>query len=311
MVNKINFKYPSRDGIHNCQAYKWQSTNIPVRGIVQIVHGMQEHMSRYDGFAEFLCNNGFLVVGNDHLGHGCTVSDESEFGYFAKDYADIIVVRDVHRLKKMTESENPGLPYFILGHSMGSFIARKYITMYKKGISGVILCGTGYKPGIVTATAIFLSKILGAFSKGHNESRFLEKISFGSYNNRITNPSDSREWLVRNENVLTNYNNDSLCGFKFTVNGYKTLFSLLHFVDKEKNLTDIPKELPIFIISGMEDPVGDYGKGPKNVYDTYKKIGIKDVSIKLYEDIRHEILNDMECERVYKDILNWIEEHIK
>lgn len=117
--------------------------------------------------------------------------------------------------------------------------------------------------------------------------------------------------MVRNENVLTNYNNDSLCGFKFTTNGYKTLFSLLHFVDKEKNLTDIPKELPIFIISGMEDPVGDYGKGPKNVYDTYKKIGIKDVSIKLYEDIRHEILNDVEREQVFTDILNWIEEHIK
>lgn len=131
MVTKSRFTYLSRDGIHKCQAYKWQNDNVPVKGILQIIHGMQEHMERYDEFASFMCDNGFIVVGNDHLGHGLTVLSE-ELGYFAKDNADVIVVRDVHRLKKMTEGEYPGLPYFILGHSMGSFIARKYLTMYGK-----------------------------------------------------------------------------------------------------------------------------------------------------------------------------------
>lgn len=183
MVTKSRFTYLSRDGIHKCQAYKWQNDNVPVKGILQIIHGMQEHMERYDEFASFMCDNGFIVVGNDHLGHGLTVLSE-ELGYFAKDNADVIVVRDVHRLKKMTEGEYPGLPYFILGHSMGSFIARKYLTMYGKGIRGAIICGTGTKPAIVTGFGKILSSISGIFSKGHNKSGLIDRLSFGGYNKK-------------------------------------------------------------------------------------------------------------------------------
>lgn len=309
MVTKSRFTYLSRDGIHKCQAYKWQNDNVPVKGIFQIIHGMQEHMERYDEFASFMCDNGFIVVGNDHLGHGLTVSSE-ELGYFAKDNADVIVVRDVHRLKKMTEGEYPGLPYFILGHSMGSFIARKYLTMYGKGIRGAIICGTGTKPAIVTGFGKIVSSISGIFSKGHNKSGLIDRLSFGGYNKKIANPTGKNDWVVRNDDVLKKYNEDPLCGFPFTSNGFKTLFSILHYVDNPKNLVSIPKSLPIFVIAGMCDPVGNYGKGPKKVYDTYKHIGISDVSLKLYPDMRHEILNDIDRNIVYEDVLKWINSRI-
>lgn len=310
MVNKTKFTYLSRDGIHNIQAYKWQIDDVPVRGILQIVHGMQEHMERYNEFAEFMCNNGFIVVGNDHLGHGLTATSPKELGYFTKDSADMVVIRDVHRLKKLTEAEHPGHPYFILGHSMGSFITRKYLTMYGKGIEGAIICGTGTKPAIVTRTGMITSKLLGCFAKGYNESKFIEKNSFGSYNKHFKDSPYSNAWVVRNDEVLKKYNEDPFCTFKFKTNGYHTLFSILNFADKEKNLTTIPKELPIMVISGSEDPVGNYGKCPQKVYEMYKHLGIQDVSLKIYDGMRHEILNDIDRKLVYDDILNWIDSHI-
>lgn len=302
MVNKTTFTYPSRDGIHTIQGYKWQSDVTP-RGIFQIVHGMQEHMSRYDEFAEFLCNNGFIVVGNDHLGHG-PISDD--LGYFTKDNADVVVVRDVHRLKKMTQNEHPGLPYFILGHSMGSFIFRKYLTMYGKGINGAIICGSGFMPAIATGAGKFLASFFGLFGKGHNYSKLITKIAFGSYNKRISDVKYGNEWVVRNDEVLKKYNDDPLCGFPFTTNGYHTLFSIFHFVNKKKNLTTIPTDLPIFIIAGKEDPVGAYGKGPEKIYDMFKELDFSNLSIKLYDDMRHEILNDVDRNIVHNDVLNWL-----
>lgn len=310
MIKKNKFTYPSRDMIHTIQAYKWRNEAVELRGIVQIIHGMQEHMERYSEFAEFLCNNGFLVVGNDHLGHGGSATTE-ELGYFTKENADVVVVRDTHRLKKMTEADFPELPYFIIGHSMGSFILRKYLTMYGRGIQGAILCGTGTKPLFITGSGKFTAGFFGLFGKGRNYSKFIEKQSFSSYNKHISNPTSDNDWIVRNDEVLAAYNADPLCGFRFTTNGYQTLFSILHFVDKKKNLTVIPKELPLFIISGEEDPVGNYGNGPKEVYDVYKELGIEDVSIKLYKDMRHEILNDIERDKVYDDVLNWLANHIE
>ena len=138
----------------------------------------------------------------------------------------------------------------------------------------------------------------------------LHKDSFGGYNKKIANPTGKNDWVVRNDDVLKKYNEDSLCGFPFTSNGFKTLFSILHYVDNPKNLVSIPKSLPIFVIAGMCDPVGNYGKGPKKVYDTYKHIGISDVSLKLYPDMRHEILNDIDRNIVYEDVLKWINSRI-
>ena len=310
MVTKSRFTYLSRDGIHKCQAYKWQNDNVPVKGILQIIHGMQEHMERYDEFASFMCDNGFIVVGNDHLGHGLTVLSE-ELGYFAKDNADVIVVRDVHRLKKMTEGEYPGLPYFILGHSMGSFIFRKYLTMYGTGIDGAIVMGTGVMPSFVTGFGIFLTNFLRLFRGDRYKSAFIDKLAFGSYNKRIPDAESPSDWLSRDRDIIDKYRDDPYCTFTFSLNGYRTLFKLLKFVCKERNLTSIPHDLPILVTAGCEDPVGNYGKGPSAVYTQYKKLGITDVTLKLYPDMRHEILNEKDRDVVYNDILAWIEAHMK
>ena len=308
MINKSKFTYQSRDGIHNIMAYKWHEDSVPVRGIIQIVHGMQEHMERYDEFASFLCSNGFIVVGNDHLGHGLSAG-EGEYGYFCTKDARTVVTRDVHRLKKMITKEYPGLPCFLLGHSMGSFILRKYLTMYGTGIDGAIICGTGFKPAIVTSLGKFTATFTGLFSKGKNYSRFIEKTAFGSYNKRFKEENNPSSWVVRNEDVMSVYKNDPLCTFRFTTNGFHTLFSLLGHVDRQKNINTVPTELPVLFLAGSNDPVGNYGKGVTEVYNRFKKAGINDVSLKIYPDMRHEILNDIDRKMVYSDILDWINEH--
>lgn len=311
MAIRTEFTFPSRDGIHQCHAYSWAPENGEIKAVFQIVHGMIEYMDRYDDFAGFLASQGFLVVGEDHLGHGLTIKDSSELGYFCAYDADTILVRDVHRLKKLTQQAHPGKPYFILGHSMGSFIFRKYLTMYGKGINGAIVMGTGVMPSIVTGSGIFLTNVLRLFKGDHYKSSFIENIAFGAYNKRIPDARTNSDWLTRDTDIVDTYIKDPLCTFKFTLNGYRTLFRLLKFVCKKSHLTTIPKHLPIYIIAGDADPVGNYGTGPTKVYEQYKELGIKDVSLKFYEDSRHEILNETNRKQVYEDILNWLNTHIE
>lgn len=309
MSVKKEFSFPSRDGINTCHACSWEPDNGNIRAVFQIVHGMQEYIERYNAFAEFLASNGFLVVGEDHLGHGHTAATEKDLGYFTKDHPETVIVRDVHRLKKMTQEKYPGIPYFILGHSMGSFILRKYLTMYGNGIDGAIIAGTGVMPAIVTGLAIFLTNVEKVFFGDRHISPLIDKIAFGGYNKKIKDAKSPSDWICSDRAVVRKYDQDSLCTFKFSVNAYRTLFKILNFVCRNKNLVTVPKELPILILSGDEDPVGAYGKGPKTVYEQYVKIGITDIGIKLYPGMRHEILNEKGNSEVYLDILNWTEKH--
>ena len=310
MAVKKEYTYPSRDGVTQIHAYTWAPDDGNVRAIFQIVHGMVESMERYDDFACFLTDKGFLVVGNDHLGHGKTAVNGKGFGYFAKENADVILVRDVHRLKKITEEQYPGIPYFIMGHSMGSFIFRKYMTMYGKGIDGAIVMGTGYMPAYMTGGGIILCKILKLFYGERHVSNLVYKLAFGAYNKRIENPATPSDWLSTDAAVVDAYCNNPMCQFRFTLNGYITLFTLISYVNKKKNLLTIPKDLPVYITSGNEDPVGNYGKSPKKIYDIFKSLGIKDVEIKMYDNYRHEPLNEAGHEKVYENILNWLEKHV-
>ena len=309
MSVKKEFSFPSRDGINTCHACSWEPDNGNIRAVFQIVHGMQEYIERYNAFAEFLASNGFLVVGEDHLGHGHTAATEKDLGYFTKDHPETVIVRDVHRLKKMTQEKYPGIPYFILGHSMGSFILRKYLTMYGNGIDGAIIAGTGVMPAIVTGLAIFLTNVEKVFFGDRHISPLIDKIAFGGYNKKIKDAKSPSDWICSDRAVVRKSDQDSLCTFKFSVNAYRTLFKILNFVCRNKNLVTVPKELPILILSGDEDPVGAYGKGPQTVYEQYVKIGITDIGIKLYPGMRHEILNEKGNSEVYSDILNWTEKH--
>lgn len=301
------FRVDSRDKKTKLYARYW----IPdgeIKCILQIVHGMAEHIGRYDEMASWFASQGILVVGEDMLGHGQSLDDYSTPGYFTPLDPATVVVRDVHRLKKITEEKYPGVPYFILGHSMGSFILRNYIFRYGKGIKGAIICGTGSKPKLLVKAGLLITNIIQLFCGDHHKSTLLSTLAFG---NKSKIPEDHRnDWLCTDHKVVEKYDADPLCGFLFTVNGFKTLFTLIDRQNSKKNIEKMPNTLPVLFISGSEDQVGDCSKGVKKVFDEYKSLGMEDVDCILYEGLRHEILNEPSREKVFSDVFEWINKRI-
>ncbi len=306
LMIKEEFYFDSRDGENRIHAVRYTPDDGNVRGIVQIVHGMAEYVERYENLAEFLTKRGILVTGEDHLGHGKSVSEGGSFGYFCEQDPATVVVRDVHRLKKITEEQYPQVPYIILGHSMGSFIARNYLCRYGSGIGGAVIVGTGMQ----SAGLIFASKAMAGIQKlfcgSKHVSHFIDKAAFGGYNKRIDSPRTSSDWLSRNTENVDRYIEDELCGFTFTVNGFQTLIELIRRLQKQENLEKVPQNLPILMVSGAEDPVGDYGKGVHKACDSLKRAGVKNITVKLYENDRHELLNEDDAEVAMEDIWQWI-----
>ncbi len=294
----------SSDGVHSLRVLSW----IPegqIKAVVQISHGMIEHMERYDEFAEFLCKEGYLVVGNDHLGHGGSVAREEELGYFAKEGKSEVLVRDLHLITRRMKEEYPGVPYILLGHSMGSFLARRYCMTYGEELDGVIILGTGTQPVPVLAFGKFVAGITKLLRGDEYRSNFIKYSAFGSYLSHIKNPKTASDWLSRDEERVKQYRADKLCRFDFTVNGYAVLFDVISFIQKGKNIQKIPKNLPILILSGEEDPVGAYGKGPRKVYQSYRKAGLK-VQLKMYPEDRHELLHELDRKEVFQEILAFL-----
>lgn len=305
-MRKEEFYFPSRDNHTQIHAVRWIPESEKPLCIVQIVHGMAEYVERYEEFVKFLTENNILVTGDDHLGHGKSIREDKNPGYFCEQDPATVVVRDVHRLKKLTQEMYPGVPYIIFGHSMGSFITRNYLCRYGSGINGAIICGTGMQPKALVNMSKFVANVQRMFVGDNHISNFIDKVAFGSYNDKIENPRTSKDWLTRDEAVVDEYLKDSLCGFTFTVNGFRTLFELISRIQKKENLEKIPKELPIFVISGDADPVGDYGRGVRAAYNSMEDVGMTNLSMKLYEGGRHEIINETDRSQVYEDILNWI-----
>lgn len=201
----------------------------------------------------------------------------------------------------------PDVPYFLLGHSMGSFMARRYLMTYGRGLTGAIICGTGRQPAVALLAGKLICAAVGAVKGESYRPEFVKKACFGSYNERFEPAETENDWLTKDKAVVEAYNSNRLCTFSFTVNGYKTLFEVLSYIQNKRNIERIPKELPVFMIAGEEDPVGAYSKGVKSVYYTYKKAGIRDISLKLYPDDRHEILNETDKEKVYGDVYAWLD----
>lgn len=304
-MRREDFYFDSRDNESKIHAVRWMPDSEKSVCIVQIIHGMAEHVDRYEDFAKFLTDKGILVTADDHLGHGKSITD-GHAGYFCKQDPATVVVRDVHRLKKITQEQYPGVPYYILGHSMGSFILRNYLFRYGKGIDGAIVMGTGMQPKGMVLALKAMTAVAGVFTKKYAPCEAINKIGFGSYLKRIENPRTGNDWLTKDEAIVDKYNADPLCGFTFTANGFKTLAELILRLHKESNLSKMPVTLRVLITSGAEDPVGDYGQGPKKVYEAFKAQGMQRVDIKLYDNDRHEILNETDKETVYEDIYNWI-----
>ncbi|MDR0356907.1 MAG: lysophospholipase [Clostridiales Family XIII bacterium] len=274
------------------------------RAVVQIAHGMAEHSGRYADFARFLASRGYAVGMNDHAGHGRSAVT---LGYFAEKDGMTYVVEDMKALTDDLKARYPGLPVFLLGHSMGSFLARKYVTRYGGELRGCILSGTAGKNGALAlgkTLAFVQKKIMGAKSPGG----LLSAIAFGSYNKRIKNPVNDFAWLSSLDKTCADYVNDEMCGFIFTAGGFCDLFELLGEVNAADWAGKIPASLPIFIFAGEEDPVGAYGRGPREVYDALAATGHEDLTLKLYPNGRHEMLNEVNKEEVYADVLTWLDE---
>lgn len=310
MVKKEEFTFDSRDGKTKLHAVRWVP-ECKVVCILQIVHGMSEYIERYEDMAQFFAGRGILVTGDDHLGHGKSVSEDGEYGYFCEQDPATVVVRDVHRLKKMTQEDYPGIPYVILGHSMGSFILRNYLFRYGTGIEGAVICGTGSRSNFQNLVCQAVAAVVGVVLGEKHTAKIIDRLAFGSYNKRIENPKTSFDWLCTDEKVVEAYEKDEMCGFIFKVNGFKTLFQLLGRLNKKENLDKMPKNLPIYFVSGDMDPVGDYGEGVRKAYEDFRRAGMERVSMKLYPGGRHEILNEKNKIQVYEELYPWIMERVK
>ena len=310
MVKKEEFTFDSRDGKTKLHAVRWVPEG-KVICILQIVHGMAEYIERYEELAQFLGEKGILVTGDDHLGHGKSVEPGGTYGYFCEQDPATVVVRDVHRLKKMTQEDYPGIPYVILGHSMGSFILRNYLFRYGTGIEGAIICGTGSQPQILVKFCKILAALQRMFLGDKHVAKLIDSLAFGSYNNRIPDVKTSSDWLCTDDQVVESYVKDELCGFTFTVNGFRTLFELLNRLNKMENVSRMPKDLPVYFIAGEMDPVGNYGKGVRKAYEDFKKAGMERISLKLYPEGRHELLNEKNKKQVYEELYLWIMERIR
>ena len=303
-----NFTFLSNDGKTAIHAVKFTPDSGEYKAILQITHGMVEFIERYTTFAEYLTSNGYMVVGHDHLGHGQSVESKEDWGYFCEGNPSDIVVADMHKLRTLTQEENPDIPYFMLGHSMGSFMLRKYLAFHNENLRGAIIMGTGFIPGNMTGLALKLTGIVGKLRGSRYRSKLIQSLAFGAdykgFDMTGEKPEDS--WLTKDVDIVNQYYNEPRCTYMFTVNGYKGLFEAVNFSCNPENANLLPKKLPLFIVSGAQDPVGGLGKGVMQVYDMYKDAGIQDLTYKLYDNDRHEILNETDKQVVFEDILAWM-----
>lgn len=297
--------YPSADGKTTIHAVIWQPEN-QIRGVVQIIHGMAEYAQRYSGFAEELVKNGFAVVAEDHLGHGASVLSPDCLGYFSEAGGHELVLQDVRTLTVKAKELFPNKPYFLLGHSMGSFFCRKYISLYGNELSGAIIMGTGDMPAAVLNLAKFLTRCQAKKYGWGYKSNFINNLAFGGYNKKINPQRTQFDWLSVNEENVDKYIADELCGFPFTLSGFAGLFGIMKEACKAKTVAAVPKNLPVYFVSGKEDPVGGYAKGVIKTYNRFIKAGIEDISMTLYEGARHEILNDFCAPQAIADILEFL-----
>ena len=305
-MKKTELYIPSTTGNDLLRAILWEPEG-EVKAVMQISHGMIEHIGRYERLAKYLTDRGFVVIGNDHLGHGKTAV-RVNYGYFtSKVDSSRYVVRDLHRVSLYIRRAYPDVPFFLLGHSMGSFMARRYATMYGKELDGLILLGTGWQPEGMLKIGLHIARILTAIKGNRANSWLLEKICFSLYNKRCKPVRTSSDWLTTDEKSVDLYRSDPYCNFKFTLNGYQTLFESISYVQDRRNIKRIPKSLPILCMSGEGDPVGEYGSGVKKVVESYRKNGVWDVTCYLYKEARHELLHEREYIRYQEDMMKWLE----
>ncbi|MCD7859054.1 MAG: alpha/beta hydrolase [Firmicutes bacterium] len=302
MREEFMFDSCGKGKIHCC---KW-TPDTPPRAVVQIVHGIAEYVLRYDDFASYLNGLGFVVVAEDHMGHGGSMQPPVK-GYFYGGWD--AAVGDTHRLTERTKTEYPGLPYFLFGHSMGSFMTRTYLWQYpREELAGAVVCGTGWMPAAVLLPGIAVSKLVCRVTDETKPSNLLQLLAFGSYNRRIHPARTVVDWLNRDSEKVDAYIHDPLCGFRASSGLMRDMMGGMRRNQQRKNLQKMNRAVPIFFIAGGEDPVGSYGKGVHKAAEAFRKVGMERISEKLYPLDRHEILNEIDHDQVYQDVSRWLEE---
>lgn len=299
---KISFKNQDNDKTY---IHKW-APDKNIKGIVQIAHGMAEHTARYDHFATALVREGFVVYANDHRGHGESARSLEDLGYISDYDGFADMVADMKSVTNIAKVQNPGMPIILFGHSMGSFLAQHYIQLHGGGINGVILSGTTGKPPAIVDAGIILAKVIMKTKGRRASGKRLDKMIFGHYNDRFEANKTKFDWLSSDPEEVAKYVADPYCGTLFPISFFHDLLVGMRRIHNKEFLQSVPKELPIYIFGGGDDPVSNYGLGITSLANTYKTLGIKQVTTKIYPAGRHEMLNETNKEEVIEDTIEWI-----
>ena len=302
--------FPSSDGRTLIHVNQWTPAGREIAGVVQIAHGVAEYGRRYEPFARFLCRHGFVVTANDHLGHGLSRMEGAPMVYLGEEDGWWHVVDDMEELRSRTARVFPDKPYFLFGHSMGSFLSRTHLIRYPGAVDGCVLCGTGHpSKAIIAGGKLLTDKERRRLGKNAFSVR-VDDIAFGAYNRHFAPTRTKHDWVSLSTENVDAYIADPLCGGDVTLGLFRDMLEGLTYITRQSNMDKMDKEMPVFFIAGDQDPVGDMGKGVQKAYDCFRKAGLRDVRMKLYHGLRHEILNEATRQYVYQDVLDWLSARI-
>ncbi len=304
------YKVPSSAGNQMLRTVIWTPAKRPKAAVVML-HGMLEHIDRYEEFALYLCDQGYAAAGYDQLGHGKTVMHQKDLGFFAEKHGEKILIQDIQRVVSCTKKLFPGVPVVLFGHSMGSFFVRKYVTVYGKEIDGAVFCGTGSTPMPVLLAGLAAARFLKVVKGSHYRSSFLHNQVFEGNNRQIENPQTEKDWLTKDPDKLRENMEDPYCNFMFTASAYADFMKIMMDLQRKKGLSHMPKDLPILMIAGGQDPVGHQGEDVAALCDLFREIGMEQVTLILCEEDRHEILNETNRQAVYRQIDQWMDTFLK
>lgn len=306
------FTYPSSDKITNIHAIICYPKNGKFSKIIQILHGKREYIERYLPFMEYLTTNGYVAVGNDFLGHGQSIKTKEDLGFIGEPNPNELIIKDIHTLRVMAHKKFPGLPYFMCGHSWGSYLLRQYICLNNQGLSGIILLGSGWEDLYKVSLGKGLCEIIQFFKGSRHRSTFIANLSVGKKFKRydMTRTDIYNSWITSDPQMAKEYNEDTKRTYEFTLNAFIGMLDSTLYSCDPKNIVKVRKDLPILFLSGGGDPIGNFGEGVKKSASFFKEAGVKDVTVKIYENGRHEMLNEINRKEVYEYIKNWMEKKL-
>ena len=310
MTDFQEFTFLSSDGHTQLHGAQWTPADREPIAVLQIAHGVAEHILRYDDFARYLNDRGILVAGHDHLGHGGSIRTKADYGYFAEPDGNRAVLDDLHAMTLRTKERYPGVPYFLLGHSMGSFYARQYLCEYGQELSGAIIMGTGHQPKALVQFARSTCRALAAVHGWQYRSKLGANLSFMGYNTGLEGRT-THDWLNRDQAEVDKYLAEERCTFTFTLNAYYSMFSGILRLHDPAVLARMPKDLPLLFLAGTADPVGDRGKGVLRAIQSLKAAGVQNIRCKLYPGARHELLVETNRQEVFADIAAWLNDQLR